>query len=416
MKKEYYKRSTCRLCDSTRVYSGVKFEATPPGDTFVTQAEINRAQKRYPIDVCLCEDCGSIQLLDVVNPEILYGPYLYQTSISLGLPEHFRRYADEVLAAVAIKPGSLVIDIGSNDGTLLRCFQERGMKVLGIDPASAAVKTALARGVDTIQAFFDRNLARKIRSERGDVGIVAANNVIANVDALGDFVDGIRELIEPNGYFVMETGCGASLLEKRLIDVVYHEHLSYFTVKPLEGFFRRHGMKIIDAYWIPSKGGSIRCFVQADKSSAIPKPSVREMIYMEEDKGIGTMDSLRKMGVFITERKKGLTSLLDGLRAQGKTIVGYGASVGVTTLLYLFGLDKYLDYLVDDDATRFERFSPGQHIPVYSSVVLNEKNPDYVLILAWRYTDPIMKRHEKYIQQGGRFISLLPELKIFGVS
>lgn len=412
MKDMYYKRKTCRLCDSMRVVPAVKFEATPPGDIFVTKEEIGRLQERYPIDICLCEDCGSIQLLDVVNPKILYGNYLYQTSISLGLPEHFRRYADEVLAAVATKPGALVIDIGSNDGTLLRCFQERHMKVLGIDPAPAAVETARSIGVDTIQALFDRSLARKIRSERRDVGIVTANNVIANIDALGDFIDGIRDLIDPNGYFVMETGCGTTLLEKYLIDVVYHEHLSYFTVKPLETFFRRHGMKIIDAYWIPSKGGSIRCFVQSDKSSSIPKPSVREMICMEDTKGIGTMEPCRKMGVFIKERKEGLVSLLNGLRAQGKTIAGYGASVGVTTLLYLFGLDKFMDYLVDDNPVRFGRFSPGHHIPVYSSEVLNKKKPDYVLILAWRYTDPIIKRHEEYVRQGGQFIVPLPELGI----
>lgn len=412
MKDLYYRRKTCRLCDSPRVVPAVKFEATPPGDIFITKEEIDLLQERYPIDIFLCEDCGGIQLLDVVNPKILYGNYLYQTAISLGLPEHFRRYADEVLAAVDIKPGALVIDIGSNDGTLLRCFQEKQMRVLGIDPAPAAVETARAAGVDTIQAFFDRNLAGKMRSERGDVGIVTANNVIANIDALGDFVDGIRDLIEPNGYFVMETGCGTTLLEKYLIDVVYHEHLSYFTVKPLETFFRRHGLKIIDVYWIPSKGGSIRCFVQSDKSSTPPKPSVREMIGLEESKGIGTMEPCRRMGVFIKERKKELLSLLDSLRAQGKTIAGYGASVGVTTLLYLFDLAQRLDCLVDDNPVRFGRFSPGHHIPVHSSQILYEKKPDYVLVLAWRYTEPIMKRHEEYVRQGGQFIGLLPELGI----
>lgn len=413
MKGNYYRRRTCRLCGSMRVIPGIEFEATPPGGVFITQKELNRIQESYPITIFLCDDCGSIQLLDVVNPEIIYGEYLYQTSISLGLPEHFRKYAEEVLIAVAPKQGSLVIDIGSNDGTLLKCFQEKGMKVLGIDPAPAAVETARSIGVDTIQGFFCRDLAKKIRSEYKDVVIVTANNVIANIDDLGDFVDGIRCLIEPNGYFVMETGYGASLFENRLIDVVYHEHLSYFTVKPLDAFFRRHGMKIIDAYWISSKGGSIRCFIQPDKSPVIPKPSVQKMISMEENSGIGSMEPCRKLSAFIKERKESLIALIDGLRSQGKTIAGYGATVGVTTLLYLFDLNKRLDYLVDDDSTRFGRFSPGHHIPVYSSSVLNEKKPDYVLILPWRYTDPIIKRHDKYIQQGGKFISCLQELKIF---
>ncbi len=398
MKNDYFRRSTCRLCDSDKVVSGVKFEATPPGDIFVSKEELPRVQERYPLEIMLCEMCGSIQLLNVVNPQILYGTYLYETSASLGLPEHFRSYANDILKVTNSDPGSLVVDIGSNDGTLLRCFQEKGMKVLGVDPAPQAVKTARSRGVETIQAFFDRLLAKKIRSQYGDVGIVTANNVVANIDALGDFIDGIRDLIDPNGYFVMETGCGTSLFENRLLDVVYHEHLTYFTVKPLDAFFRRHGMKLVDAYWISSKGGSIRCFVQSDRSSSVVKPSVQEMIVMEEKKGIGTLKPCLEMTSFIKERKEALLALLDGLRAQGKTIAGYGASVGVTTLLYLFDLDKRLDYLVDDNPVRFGRFSPGHHVPVVSSNELYEKKPDYVLILAWRYAEPIMKRHQEYIR------------------
>lgn len=412
MEGNYYRRQTCRLCGFRGVVAGVKFTATPPGDIFITKGQLNQRQECYPLDLCLCEDCGSIQLLDVVNPRILYGTYLYQTSISLGLPEHFRGYARDCLDAVGIKPGALVIDIGSNDGTLLRCFQEAGMRVLGIDPAPAAVESARSKGVSTLQEFFDRKLAGEIRAQKGDVGLVTANNVIANIDELGDFIDGIRELIDPCGYFVMETGCGMSLIEKRLIDVVYHEHLSYFTVKPLDAFFRRHGMKLMDACWIPSKGGSIRCFVQSDKSPAVPKPSVREMIAKEESQGIGAIEALRKMDSFIKERKEGLVSLLDSLRQQGKTIAGYGASVGVTTLLYLFDLNERIDYLVDDNPVRFGRFSPGWHIPVYSSDALYEKKPDYVLILAWRYTDPIIKRHQEYIRGGGKFISCLQDLKV----
>lgn len=413
MEGKYYRRVTCRLCDSAKVVSAVKFEPTPIGSIYLTRNKL-QVQESYPFDLCLCEDCGCIQLLDVISPEVIYGNYVYQTSISLGLPEHFCRYAEEALAAVAPKPDSLIIDIGSNDGTLLRCFQERRMKVLGIDPASVAVKTARSRGIETVQSYFDRALAKKIRFELGDVAIVTANNVIANIDTLGDFVDGIRDLIDPDGTFMMETGCGTSLLEKRLVDVVYHEHYSYFTVKPLDAFFRRHGMKLIDAYWIPTKGGSIRCFAQSDKSPVAPKPSVQEMIRMEESKGIGTMGPCRKMSAFIKERKENLVALLDGFRSQGKTIAGYGATVGVTTLLYLFDLNKRLDYLVDDDPARIGCFSPGYHIPVYSSVVLNEMKPDYVLILAWRYTDPIIKRHTEYVRGGGQFIAPLPELKILG--
>lgn len=412
MEGNYYRRQDCRLCGSKNVFAGIKFEATPPGDIFVKNEELGRIQECYPLDLCLCRDCGSIQLLDVVNPKLLYGTYLYQTSISLGLPEHFRAYARDCLSVLGLERDKLVIDIGSNDGTLLRCFQEEGMKVLGIDPAPEAVGAARLKGVDTIQNFFDCALAEKIRIQRGDISLVTANNVIANIDELGDFVDGVKVLIEPQGYFVLETGCGRSLFENRLIDVVYHEHLSYFTVKPLDNFFRRHGMKIVDAYWIPSKGGSIRCFVQSMKSLVAVLPTVAQMILLEESKGIGTLEPFSRMSAFIKQRKEELGALLDNLRGRGKTIAGYGASVGVTTLLHLFGLNNRLDFLVDDNPVRFGRFSPGHHIPVYSSETLNEKKPDYVLILSWRYTQPIIKRHEEYVRRGGRFISCLQDLKI----
>ncbi len=400
------------MCDSTRVVSGVKFEATPPGDIFIPREALDKPQERYPLEVMLCEDCGSIQLLNVVDPQILYGTYLYETSSSLGLPEHFRRYAREVVDLTGVPAGSLVVDIGSNDGTLLRCFQEMGMRALGVDPSPMAVATARSRGVETIQAFFNRDMAADLRERHGSIAIVTANNVIANVDALGDFVDGIRDLIDPDGYFVMETGCGKSLFDNKLIDVVYHEHLSYFTVKPLEAFFRRHGMKMIDACHIPTKGGSIRCVVQSERSSRVPERTVAAMIALEEEGGAGTLAPCREMTAFIRERKAGLLSLLDRLKAEGKTVAGYGASVGVTTLLYLMDLDRRLDYLLDDNPVRFGLFSPGHHVPVFDSREVAWRKPDYILILAWRYNDPIMKRHGAYTGRGGRFITFFPELRI----
>lgn len=412
MSRSCIHRKECRLCHSRNVVLGVNFEATPPGDIYVTKDKLTQRQERFPLDLYLCENCGSVQLLDVVDPKILYGNYIYQTSVSLGLPEHFLTYVFEVLGITGSKPGGLVIDIGSNDGTLLRCFQQKGMKVLGVDPAPAAVKTANERGVETLLAFFNRSMGEKIRRERGAAAIVTANNVMANIDDLDDFVLGVRALIEPDGYFIFETGYGVDLFENKLVDVVYHEHISYFTIKPLEMFFRTNGMKMIDARHILTKGGSIRCIVQSEKSTRAPQPSVQKMISLEAQKKMDRIDVCHDMAEFIKKKRLELNEVLSRVREEGKSVVGYGASVGVTTLIYLFGLADKLAYLVDDNPARFGLFTPGHHLSVFSSQELYERKPGYVLILAWRYAEPITKRHEAYTCQGGKFISFLPELKI----
>jgi len=404
-------RTTCRLCHSHQVELGVHFEPTPPGDVYVSKDQVSIVQRTFPLDLYACQSCGSVQLLDVVNPEILYGNYIYQTSFSLGLPDHFKQYVDEVLSLTGVKSGGLVIDIGSNDGTLLKCFQERGMKVLGIDPAPAAGKIANERGVQTLQALFSKTMGEMIRRERGAVSMVTANNVIANIDDLDDLVQGIRALIEPDGFFVFETGYGLDLFEHQLIDVVYHEHLSYFTIGPLAKFFRRHGMKMAHAQYIATKGGSIRCVIVSEESTFKTSDLVKQMVLNEEKKGMGQKILCQQLSQFIAHKKKELDDFLNGLRQKGGTIAGYGASVGVTTLMYLFGLDKKLDFLVDDNPRRFGLFTPGHHLPVYSSQELYTRKPDYVLVLAWRYAQPILKRHQPYMDMGGRFIHFLPDLK-----
>ncbi|MDO8488681.1 MAG: class I SAM-dependent methyltransferase [Candidatus Omnitrophota bacterium] len=413
MNPYYYRRKTCRLCDSTQVTLGVEMVPTPPGDTYVPKERATITQQCFPLGLFFCQSCGCIQLLDVVDPAVIYAEYIYQTSISLGLPEHFLGYVDDIMAFVAPRPQALVIDIGSNDGTLLLGFKGRGMKVLGVDPSPAAVQTANQRGVETIQAFFSSQLAHQLKAKRQAAAIVTANNVMANIDEMHDFAEGIRTLIEPDGYFVFETGYGLDLLEKRLLDVVHHEHLSFFTVKSLEIFFRRHGMKIVDAQHIPTKGGSIRCIVQSQRFSRVPDPSVEVMIALEAHKKIDRIETFRQINTFISLRREEINKFLGDARLRKKSIAGYGASVGTTTLLYLFGLADKLDYFVDDNPIRDGLFSPGYHIPVYPSQELYEKKPDYTVIFAWRYIDPIMKRHEKFTGQGGRFITFLPEFKIF---
>ena len=233
------------MCGSRDLRLILKMAATPPGDHYVTAEQTRTPQPVYPMDLMMCGGCALVQLPDVVDPELLYRDYIYNTSISLGLVQHFDRYAGAVLDRVAPPQGSLVVDIGSNDGTLLKGFKSRGMRVLGIDPAIEAGRMANAAGLETLSTFFTRGLGARLRAERGPASVITANNVFANVDDLDDLMAGVSELLAPDGTFVFETGYFPDLAKHLVIDNIYHEHLSYYSVTPLVKFFPRFGMKLV---------------------------------------------------------------------------------------------------------------------------------------------------------------------------
>jgi SAM-dependent methyltransferase len=412
MTQPYYRRTTCRLCQESALETVLELPATPVGDSYILKERAAEPQTPYPLALVTCRSCGLLQIPDVVAPEILYGNYLYFTGISLGLAEHFERYAEAVLERVAPAPGSLVIDIGSNDGTLLKHFKDRGMKVLGVDPAVEMSKLATRHGIETVTEFFNVEVARKIRQQYGPANIVTANNVLANIDELSSVMEGIRELLGPEGVFVFETGYMPDLLQKTILDNVYHEHLSYCSVTPLNTFFDKNGMQLVDVRHVPTKGGSIRGFVQLAGGGRTPSQGVADMLRLEEILGFSTMEPYRAFAARAAAIREQLLALVSDLKKQGKTFAGYGASVGMTTLIYYLGLAPYLDYLVDDNQSRHHLLSPGLHLEVLPSEVLSERQPDYVILLAWQYSGPILKRHSAYQRAGGRFIIPLPEPRI----
>lgn len=406
------RRETCRLCGGHELEMVLPVAATPPGDHYVSATELNESQECYPHDIVLCRQCGQVQLAFIVNPDLLYGRYVYVSSISLGLVEHFRGYADDILHRITPRIGSLVVDLGSNDGSLLRAFQERGMAVLGVDPAGEIARQATAAGVETWAGYFTKKLAQKIRNERGGASIVTANNVTANVDDLAAFVEGVRHLLAPDGVYVFETSYLLDVIEHSLIETVFHEHLSYFSVKPLEAFFQRMGMQLIDVQRVPTKGGSIRGTVQLAGGPRPVAPSVAKLIALEAAVGLDRPETYATFAARLEGVKIDLHRLIRNLKSQGKRTAGYGASVGVTTLLYQFELDGLLDFIVDDNPRKQHAFSPGHHIPVLPSTAIYDQKPDYILLLAWAYAEPIMKKHRTFSDQGGHFIIPLPAVKV----
>jgi len=410
--KEFFTRNTCRLCKSSNIEKIMHVASTPIGDDFIPSDRLDKIQNEYPLDLCLCNDCGLLQLPGVIDPENIYREYLYETSISLGLSNHFHHYGEAVLQRINPEKKSLVIDIGSNDGTLLKFFQGKGMTVMGIEPATELAKKVTASGVETIPEFFTPDLACEIKKERGPATIITANNVFANIDDLDTLIQGIKELLSSDGVFVFETGYMVDLVQNIVVDNIYHEHLCYFSIKPLVKFFKSHGLEMIDVDRIPTKGGSIRCIVQFVGGHRLISPSVPGLMTLETELGFDRSAPFKVFVDRVESVKEKLKTMLIDIKAQGKTIAGYGASVGVTTLLYYLELKDILSFLLDDSLIKHNLYSPGLHIPVLPSETIYERSPDYILILAWRYATPIIKKHQKYLEQGGHFILPLPGLEV----
>jgi len=406
----FYRRTSCLLCGSEDLELALPLAASAIGNDYLPDRD--QEQECYSLNLYLCHDCGNVQIEDVVNPELLFRSYTYATSSSLGLVEHFRRYAADMIDRARPGQGSLVVDIGSNDGSLLRAFKDQGLRVLGIDPAVTIARRASAAGLPTVPEFFTSRLAHELHGKNGPAALITANNVFAHSDKLPDMADGIRTLLAPDGVFSFEVSYLVDIIQKTLFDTVYHEHLCYHSVLSLARFFRRHGLELFDVVRIPTKGGSIRGMVQHAGGPRPTSPAIAELIESERALGIHQVATYRRYEERIAALKNELHELLGRLKAEGRTIAGYGASPTVTTLLFHFDLADKLDFLVDDNPVKQNTYSPGHRIPVYDSRRLYDGGTDYVVILAWNYAQPIMKKHQAFADGGRRFIMPLPQLQV----
>lgn len=413
MAELHHRRQSCRLCGGTDLTLVLALEPTPPANAFMPAEGLGEAQAVFPLDAFFCENCAHVQLLDVVDPEVLFGNYVYVSGTSPIFVQHFGTYAEAVLAIAKPAPGALVVDVGSNDGTLLRFFQQAGQRVLGIDPARDIAARATAGGIPTEVGFFDRDTALDIRGRMGPAAIVTANNVFAHIDDLAGVAEGIRSLLAPDGLFVFEVSYLRDVFEKTLFDTIYHEHLAYHAVKPLVPFFAAHGLELIEAVRVSSHGGSLRGIVQLKGGPRPVGASVAEAITAEEKLGLDRAETFKAFGRRIGELRDQLGGLLRGLKAEGKAIAGYGAPAKATTLMYHFGLGRDLvDFIIDDSPLKQNLYSPGLHVPVLPASALVERKPDYLLVLAWNFADAIIGKNAAYAQAGGKFIVPLPDIKI----
>jgi SAM-dependent methyltransferase len=411
-------RKTCRLCGSPRIVRSIPLAEVPivsPNVGTEADASGHRLTRIVaPLDNYLCQDCGLIQLVHVVDPSLIYRNYLYRTAISLGLAEHFRGLSQVVISRANLQPNDLVVEFGSNDGTLLGHFRDAGMRVQGVDPAKQIAAEASAKGIPTRADFFNPDVAKDIARKLGRARAVLANNAMANIDDLATIFAGIKAIMAHDGLFVFETQYALDVLELTLLDVIYHEHISTFSVQPVVRALKQYGLSVFDAERISTKGGSIRFWVQHEGGPQPVAARVAELMELEARTGLYDLGYHKKFAEKVVRIKDRLHQLIGDARAGGRPIGAYGISVGCAALIHQFELEDKLDVLFDDTPFKTRLDGPGYDLPVYTADGVLKYNPALIVILAWRYAEPIKRKHAKYLEQGGRFVVPLPEVSVLG--
>ena len=399
----------CRICNSTNLHLILDLGEQPPANSLIDKSQLNTIEPKFPLRLFWCGDCFLVQLLDIVNKEHLFKHYLYMTSASKPIVDHFKKYAVDIFNKFLNKQENpFVVEIGSNDGSLLREFKKLGSSILGIEPASNLAKLANDSDITTLNDFFSLDIAKNIIQSK-NASIVVANNVIGHVENLHDLMEGIKILIGEQGVFIFEVPYLLDLVKKLEFDTVYHEHLSYFSILPIINLIERFNLEIFDIQKQSVHGGTLRIFVSKKNNFNI-KDNVDKFIELEYKFGINNIKTYNKFSDDVKNLKNKIKELLHKLKNEKKSLFGYGASAKGNVLLNYCNIDyNILDYIVDTTPLKQGKFTPGTHIPILSSEKISDKgNNDVGLLLAWNYESEILKKEKSFRSKGGKFLIPIP--------
>jgi hypothetical protein len=408
----YYRRTTCRICKSENITEFLSFGPMPLANSFRTEADLKNPEPRFNLSAAYCKSCGLVQVPDIVSPEILFKSYTYFSSASKPMVDHFHSVAEDIREQYISDPSDLICEIGSNDGVFLQNFVGK-CRVIGVDPADNIATTAALKGVTTVNKFFNPRTGKAVRALFGMPKVVFAANCFAHIDEIDGIMEGLVTMLAEDGVFIFENHRFVDMLRSKCFDQIYHEHLAYYTLRPLEHLMDRYGLHIIDARTIPTHGESFQIHA-ARKGSNYPVLSSVERIRKEEDQmGLNDPKTYHAFAKEVVGFKTNLLRLLKDLKAQGKRIVGYGAPGKGTTLLNYCGIGpETLDYIIDSTPIKQGRYMPGTPIQIRHPDALKTDSPDYLLLLAWNYADAILKREQLLRDRGMKFILPVPKLEI----
>jgi 2-polyprenyl-3-methyl-5-hydroxy-6-metoxy-1,4-benzoquinol methylase len=404
----------CRLCGAPLRQTFVDLGMSPLSNGFLRADQLNRMEPFFPLHARVCEVCFLVQLEEFEKPRNIFSDYAYFSSYSQSWLQHVRVYADRMTERFHLTAQSLVVEIASNDGYLLQYFVQKGIPVLGVEPAQNVASVARKNGVRTVTRFFGEQTASDLRAEGHQADLIIANNVLAHVPDLHGFVKGMKLLLKPEGLITVEFPHVLKLVEGSQFDTIYHEHYSYFSLCSAERLFEKHGLRIFDAEEFPTHGGSLRLYISHSENPDFqPTASVVELRQGEIAAGIQDLAKYAGFEDKVRESKRNLLQFLIDAKKEGKTLVGYGAPAKGNTLLNYCGIGTdFLDYTVDLNPHKQNRFLPGTHIPIHAPEMIRKTRPGYVVILPWNLKDEIVGQLSDIREWGGRFVIPIPQVEV----
>jgi len=405
---------TCRFCKSPLQHTLVDLGMSPLCESYLTAEQLNQMEPFYPLRVYVCENCFLVQLEEYVSPEAIFSEYAYFSSYADSWLQHAKNYTELMVERFGINPRSHVVELASNDGYLLQYFVQKGIPVLGVEPAANVAQSAIQKGVPTLVKFFGERVAREMLAEGKGADLLIGNNVLAQVPDLNDFVRSMNILLKPGGVITMEFPHLMKLVEGNQFDTIYHEHFSYFSLVAVERIFGFHSLKIFDAEELTTHGGSLRIYVSHQDDGTKPVRSrVTELREREVQSGLKSLNYYFSFGEKVKKTKRELLEFLINAKGERKSIAGYGAPGKGNTLLNYCGIrTDFLDYTVDRNPYKHGKFTPGTHIPIFPPDRIRETQPDLLFILPWNFKDEIMEQMSYIREWGGKFIVPIPEVTI----
>lgn len=403
----------CRFCGKADTFKFLDLGSMPPANSFLTKAELASVKETaYPLDAFFCDHCGLVQIGYVVPPDELFKDYIYVSSTSDMIHKHAGYLAKSFKSRFGLDERSLVVEVASNDGTVLQYFKRLGLKTLGVEPATNIAKAAIDAGIETLNEFFNAETARLLRSDFGAADLILGRHVFAHVPEIHSFVEGLKYLTYPRGVIAIEAPYLVDFVLKTEFDTIYHEHYSYLSVRSMSYLFNAYDMEIFDVERFPIHGGSIIYFI-GHKGARPITGNVVNLINEEIDKGLDRTDTYQKFAERTARIKQDLMALLQSLKASGKSLAAYGAPAKGNTLLNYCGITTDLvAYTVDKSPYKQNLYTPGAHLLVHPPEKLLHDQPDYVLLLAWNFAEEIMEQQREYLRRGGHFIVPIPDVKV----
>ncbi len=406
----YFDEKTCRACLEKKLSHFLSLGCMPKPNGFLTKKALLKPEPYYPLDAAYCKNCGHVQTIQIVDSKTMFENYVYVTAGAKPMLDHMEETAKELVTRFKLNNKSLVIDLGSNDGSFLQYFKKNKVKVLGIDPAKNLAEEAERNGIETIADLFTQSLAQKVVEKKGKADLITAFNVIAHIPTWFDLFAGISDLLTTKGVMVIEFPYVLEMLKKNEFDTIYHEHFSYIGINAMNVALKKHGLEIFDVQFFTIHGGSARVLISHTNAYPIEK-AVKTTSAKEKRAKLTEAATYKNFQVATKKVKKDLLTLLKKLKKENKTVIGYGACAKGNVLLNYCGItSELLPAIVDSTPLKHGLYTPGTHIPIYSEAELSTLKPDYVLILAWNFAETILKKCEPLKKDGVKFIIPIPKV------